>query len=81
MRRLQRLTLELLALAVFALGLIWMAGSGEAVDSIAFRYLDDAGADPVRAGQDVEIVYRTALDEYGGARRMQLVSEWLRKLP
>ncbi|HQR48883.1 MAG TPA: single-stranded-DNA-specific exonuclease RecJ [Steroidobacteraceae bacterium] len=57
------------------------AGSGEAVDSIAFRYLDDADAAPVRAGQDVEIVYRTALDEYGGARRMQLVSEWLRTLP
>jgi carboxyl-terminal processing protease len=33
MKRLRRLTLELLALAVFALGLIWMAGSGEAVQS------------------------------------------------
>ncbi|MFO1393375.1 MAG: single-stranded-DNA-specific exonuclease RecJ [Steroidobacteraceae bacterium] len=55
--------------------------SGEAVDAIAFRYLDDARAEPVREGQDVEMVYRTELDEYGGARRMQLVSEWLRTLP
>ena len=25
----------------------------------------------------VELVYRAALDEYGGARRLQLVAEWL----
>lgn len=31
MTRLRRLTLQLVALAVFAIGLIWMAGSGEAV--------------------------------------------------
>jgi hypothetical protein len=25
----------------------------------------------------VELVYRAALDEYGGNRRLQLVTEWL----
>jgi single-stranded-DNA-specific exonuclease len=53
------------------------ADSGELVDAIAFRYLDDARAPPVREQHDVELVYRTELDEYGGARRLQLVSEWL----
>jgi single-stranded-DNA-specific exonuclease len=57
------------------------AASGEFVDGIAFRYLDDAGAPALRPMQDVEMVYRPALDEYTGARRLQLVSEWLRPLP
>jgi len=57
------------------------AASGEFVDGIAFRYLDDAGAPALRPQQDVEMVYRPALDEYTGARRLQLVSEWLRPLP
>jgi len=57
------------------------AASGEFVDGIAFRYLDDAGAPALRPHQDVEMVYRPALDEYTGARRLQLVSEWLRPLP
>jgi len=57
------------------------APSGEIVDAIAFRYLDDAAAPAITAQQSVELVYRTSLDEYSGARRLQLVSEWLRPLP
>jgi single-stranded-DNA-specific exonuclease len=53
------------------------AASGETVDAIAFRYLDDPSANAVRAGDAVEVVYRAALDEYGGGRRLQLVTEWL----
>jgi single-stranded-DNA-specific exonuclease len=56
------------------------APSGEFVDAIAFRYLDDPGAPPVRAQQEIELVYRAAFDEYSGARRLQLVSEWLQPL-
>jgi single-stranded-DNA-specific exonuclease len=57
------------------------APSGELVDAIAFRYLDDAAAPAITPQQSVELVYRTSLDEYSGARRLQLVSEWLRPLP
>jgi single-stranded-DNA-specific exonuclease len=57
------------------------ADSGEFVDAIAFRYLDDAAAAVLRPQQEVEMVYRPSLDEYSGARRLQLVSEWLRPLP
>ena len=57
------------------------APSGESADAIAFRYLDDVDAAPIRAQDEVEMVYRTALDEYGGARRLQLVSEWLAPAP
>ena len=57
------------------------APSGEIVDAIAFRYLDDAAAPAITPQQSVELVYRTSLDEYSGARRLQLVSEWLRPLP
>jgi single-stranded-DNA-specific exonuclease len=57
------------------------AASGEFVDGIAFRYLDDAAAPALRPQQDVEMVYRPALDEYSGSRRLQLVSEWLRPVP
>jgi single-stranded-DNA-specific exonuclease len=53
------------------------ASSGERADAIAFRYLDDPGAPVIRAQESVEIVYRAALDEYAGARRLQLVAEWL----
>ena len=56
------------------------APSGEIVDAIAFRYLDDAAAPAITPQQSVELVYRTSLDEYSGARRLQLVSEWLRPL-
>ena len=55
--------------------------SGEFVDAIAFRYLDDPAAAAPRPQQEVELVYRPSLDEYSGARRLQLVSEWLRPLP
>ena len=57
------------------------APSTEVVDAIAFRYLDDPGAPAIRPQASVELAYRAALDEYGGARRMQFVSEWLRTLP
>jgi len=57
------------------------APSGEIVDAIAFRYLDDAAAPAIAPQQSVELVYRASLDEYAGTRRLQLVSEWLRPLP
>lgn len=57
------------------------ADSGELVDAIAFRYLDDAAAAPVHADGAVELVFRPDLDTWGGSRRMQLVAEWLRPLP
>ena len=53
------------------------AASGEPVDAIAFRYLDDDAAPPVSAGDAVDLVYRVAVDEYSGERKLQLVSEWL----
>jgi single-stranded-DNA-specific exonuclease len=57
------------------------APSGELVDAIAFRHLDDSGAAVVRPQDAIELVYRAALDEYAGARRLQLVAEWLAPLP
>ena len=57
------------------------AGSGEMVDAIAFRHLDDTAAPVVRAGDALDLVYRTEVDEYSGARRLQLVSEWLAPAP
>ena len=53
------------------------APSGEVADAIAFRYLDDPRAQALRPQDSVELVYRAALDEYGGGRRLQLVTEWL----
>jgi len=53
------------------------APSGEVADAIAFRYLDDPRAPALRPQDSVDLVYRAALDEYGGARRIQLVAEWL----
>jgi single-stranded-DNA-specific exonuclease len=53
------------------------APSGEAVDAIAFRYLDDPQASAIHPQGTVELVYRTAVDEYSGNRKLQLVSEWL----
>jgi single-stranded-DNA-specific exonuclease len=53
------------------------ASSGEFADAIAFRYLDDPMAAVLRAQDTIDLVYRAALDEYNGARRLQLVSEWL----
>ena len=57
------------------------APSGEAVDAIAFRYLDDPRAPALRPQETVDLVYRAALDDYGGARRLQLVAEWLVPAP
>jgi len=57
------------------------SASGEFVDAIAFRFLDDPGTPALRPQQEIEIVYRASLDEYSGLRRLQLVSEWLRPLP
>ena len=51
--------------------------SGEAADAIAFRHLDDPGAAALRPQDAVDLVYRATLDEYGGARKLQLVAEWL----
>jgi single-stranded-DNA-specific exonuclease len=53
------------------------APSGEVADAIAFRYLDDPRAAALHAQDTVDLVYRAALDEYGGSRRLQLVAEWL----
>jgi single-stranded-DNA-specific exonuclease len=53
------------------------APSGEMADAIAFRHLDDPSAPALRPHVAVDLVYRASLDEYGGARRLQLVSEWL----
>jgi single-stranded-DNA-specific exonuclease len=57
------------------------AASGEVADAIAFRYLDEPNSVTPRPQQEVELVYRPSLNEYSGARRLQLVSEWLRPLP
>jgi single-stranded-DNA-specific exonuclease len=53
------------------------APSGEVADAIVFRHLDDPRAPVLRPQDTVELVYRATLDEYGGARRLQLVAEWL----
>jgi single-stranded-DNA-specific exonuclease len=53
------------------------ADSGELVEAIAFRHLDD-GSDPgIRANDRVEAAYRTTVDDYTGTRRLQLVTEWV----
>ena len=53
------------------------APSGEMADAIAFRHVDDTRAPVPRPQQTVDLVYRAALDEYGGASRLQLVVEWI----
>ena len=53
------------------------AASGEIVDAIAFRYLDDPLAAPIRAQDAVELVYRTGIDDYTRVSKLQLVAEWL----
>lgn len=55
--------------------------SGETVDAIAFRHLDDARAPAVTAQDRVQLVYRTALDEYSGRARLQLVVDYLAPVP
>jgi single-stranded-DNA-specific exonuclease len=54
--------------------------SGEAVDAIAFRYLDAADAPEIRCNDRVVVAYRTGVDEYTGTRRLQLVTEWVARL-
>jgi single-stranded-DNA-specific exonuclease len=51
--------------------------SGELVDAIAFRHLDEAHAREVRTQDRVELVYRTAVDEYSGMAKLQLVTEYV----
>jgi single-stranded-DNA-specific exonuclease len=51
--------------------------SGELADAIAFRHLDDPRACAVRPQDVVDVAYRAALNDYGGAERLQLVTEWL----
>jgi single-stranded-DNA-specific exonuclease len=53
------------------------ADSGEFADAIAFRYLDDPRAVLPRPQERVEAVYRVGVDEYGGGRRLQLVTEYV----
>jgi single-stranded-DNA-specific exonuclease len=53
------------------------ADSGEVVDAIAFRHLDDSNAPAIRPKSRVELVYRAAVDEYSGVPRLQLVTEYL----
>ncbi|MDH4106087.1 MAG: single-stranded-DNA-specific exonuclease RecJ [Gammaproteobacteria bacterium] len=55
------------------------SASGETVDAIAFRYLDDGQAPDIRANDRVAAVYRTGVDDYTGVRRLQLVTEWVGK--
>jgi single-stranded-DNA-specific exonuclease len=55
------------------------SASGETVDAIAFRYLDDGQAPEIRANDRVAAVYRTGVDEYTGVRKLQLVTEWVGK--
>lgn len=57
------------------------AASGELVDAIAFGHLDETSTPAVHADESIELVYRAAVDEYTGTRRLQLVSEWLAPLP
>jgi single-stranded-DNA-specific exonuclease len=54
--------------------------SGEFVDAIAFRHFDEAQAREVRPQDRVELVYRTAVDEYSGAAKLQLVTEYVAPL-
>ena len=56
------------------------AASGEVVEAIAFRYLDDPAAPEIRAQDRVHAAYRTSVDGYTGSRRLQLVTEWVAKL-
>jgi single-stranded-DNA-specific exonuclease len=56
------------------------ADSGELIDAIAFRHLDDGAAPEIRGNDRVEAVYRTAVDDYTGTRRLQLVTEWVTPL-
>jgi len=47
------------------------------VEAIAFGYLDDAAAPPVRAGERVRLAYRLEATEFGGTPRPELKLEWV----
>ena len=51
--------------------------SGPIVDAIVFRHFDARAPLAVQAGDSVQLVYRMGLDEYRGARQVQLVTEWI----
>jgi single-stranded-DNA-specific exonuclease len=53
------------------------ADSGETIDAIAFRYLDDPAAPAIRAQDAIEMVYRPGVDDYSRVSKLQLVTEWL----
>ncbi|MGI9246279.1 MAG: single-stranded-DNA-specific exonuclease RecJ, partial [Steroidobacteraceae bacterium] len=53
------------------------ADSGEVVDAIAFRHLDGDSAPGISPDSRLEAVYRTGIDDYGGRRRLQLVTEYV----
>ena len=53
------------------------AASGESVEGIAFRHADEERSTAVRAGGEIDLVYRMSLDDYGGRPRLQLIAEWL----
>ena len=72
--------IELRAVGGRHLKLRLRASSGEVVDAIAFRHLDDPRAPEVRAAGRVELVYRTAVDDYSGLAKLQLVTEYLSPL-
>jgi single-stranded-DNA-specific exonuclease len=57
------------------------APSGEVGDAICFRHLDVPDAPAIRAADRIELVYRTAVDEYSGFAKLQLVSEYVAPLP
>jgi single-stranded-DNA-specific exonuclease len=56
------------------------AASGEAIDAIAFRYLEGAIAPEIRPDDRVQVAYRTGIDDYTGMRKLQLVTEWIGKV-
>jgi single-stranded-DNA-specific exonuclease len=53
------------------------APSGPTIDAMVFRHFDARAPLRVQAGDCVELVYRMGIDEYRGARQLQLVTEWI----
>jgi len=51
--------------------------SGPTLDAIVFRHFDARAPLAVQSGDSVELVYRMGIDEYRGARRLQLMTEWI----
>jgi len=69
--------LEVRTVAERHLKLRLRVGSGELVDAIAFRHFDEPEPLAVRPQDTLGLVYRPTVDEYSGARRMQLIVEHL----